>query len=122
MNYINSCPNYLFQVKLELIDTKSSFLKADAHFAPKKTLLLRRTLLLKSKTHLEKSQFTPQHTLLLNTLSHSESFTPHYTLLLNTLCHSEPFTLHYTLLFNTLCLSEHLAHQNTMLCNTFCSP
>ena len=57
-----------------------------------------------SPTHLAKSQFTPQHTLVLNTFCHSEFFTPHYTLVLNTFCHSEPSTPHYTLLLNTLCL------------------
>ena len=74
-----------------------------------------------SQTHLAKSQFTPQHTLLLNTLCHSEPFTPHYTLLLNTLCHSEPSTPHYTLLLNTLCLPTPFASWSTFLLNTFCS-
>ena len=72
-------------------------------------------------THLAKSQFTSQHTLLLNTLCHSEPFTPHYTLLLNTLCHSEPSTPHYTLLLNTLCLPAPFASWSTLLLNTFCS-
>ena len=72
-------------------------------------------------THLAKSQFTPQHTLLLNTLCHAEPFTPHYTLLINTLCHSEPSTPHYTLLLNTLCLPTPFASWSTLLLNTFCS-
>ena len=74
-----------------------------------------------SPTHFAKSQFTPQHTLVINTLCHSEPFTPHYTLLLNTLCHSEPFTPHYTLLLNTLCLPALFASWSTLLPNTFCS-
>ena len=74
-----------------------------------------------SPTHFAKSQFTPQHTLLLNTLCHSEPFTPHYTLLINTLCHSEPSTPHYTLLLNTLCLPAPFASWSTLLLNTFCS-
>ena len=74
-----------------------------------------------SPTHLAKSQFTPEHTLLLNTLCHSEPFTPHYTLLLNTLCHSEPSTPHYTLLLNTLCLPTPFASWSTLLLNTFYS-
>ena len=56
-----------------------------------------------SPTHLAKSQFTPQHTLLLNTLCHSEPSTPHYTLLLNTLCLPTPFAYWSTLLLNTFC-------------------
>ena len=72
-------------------------------------------------THLAKSQFTPHHILLLNTLCHSEPFTPHYTLLINTLCHSEPSTPHYTLLLNTLCLPTPFASWSTLLLNTFCS-
>ena len=72
-------------------------------------------------THLAKSQFTPQHTLLLNTLCHSEPFTPHYILLIYTLCHSEPFTPHYTFLLNTLCLPTPFASWSTLLINTFCS-
>ena len=74
-----------------------------------------------SPTHLAKSQFTPEHTLLLYTLCHSEPFTPHYTLLLNTLCHSEPSTPHYTLLLNTLCLPTPFASWSTLLLNTFYS-
>ena len=74
-----------------------------------------------SPTHFAKSQFTPQHTLPLNTFCHSEPSTPHYTLLLNTLCHSEPSTPHYTLLLNTLCLPAPFASWSTLLLNTFCS-
>ena len=83
------------------------------------------------KEHLAKSQFTPQHTLLLNTLCYSKPFTPHCTLLLNTLCHSEPFTPRYTytmflktLSFSTpgtICSSEHFAPQHPFLPGTLCS-
>ena len=56
-----------------------------------------------SPTHFAKSQFTPQHTLVINTLCHSEPFTPHYTLLLNTLCLPALFASWSTLLPNTFC-------------------
>ena len=85
----------------------------------KEPFILRNILLLKNWTHLAKSQFTPQHTLLLNTLCYSKPFTPHCTLLLNTLCHSEPFTPRYTFLLNTLYHSEHFVPQNTILFNTW---
>ena len=74
-----------------------------------------------SPTHLAKSQFTPEHTLLLNTLCHSEPFTPHYTLLLNTLCHSESSTPQHTLLLNTLCFPAPFASWSTLLLNTIYS-
>jgi hypothetical protein len=74
-----------------------------------------------SPKHFAMPQFTPQHTLLLNTLCHSEPFTSHYTLLLDTLCHSEPLAPQNTLLLITLCSSEHFALNNTLLLRTLCS-
>ena len=90
------------------------------HFTQKEHFASQELNTLCFKEHFTKSQFTPQHTLLLNTLCYSKPFTPHCTLLLNTLCHSEPFTPHYTLLPNTLCHSEPSTPHYTLLLNTLC--
>ena len=66
-----------------------------------------------SPTHLAKSQFTLQHTLLLNTLCPSEPFcflepfATQHILLPGPFSSSEPFASHNTFLLRTLCSSEH---------------
>ena len=91
------------------------------HFTQKEHFASQELNTLRSPTHLTKSQFTSQHTLLLNTLCYSEPFTPHYTLLLSTLCSSEHFAPQHTLLQRTLYSSTHFTPQHTLLLNTFCS-
>ena len=72
------------------------------HFTQKEHFASQELNTLCFKEHFTKSRFTPQHTLLLNTLCYSEPFTPHYTLLLSTLCSSEHFAPQHTLLQRTL--------------------
>ena len=64
------------------------------HFTPREHFTFQKRNTLCSPTHLAKSQFTLQHTLLLNTLCLSEPF-----------CFMEPFATQHILLPGTLCSS-----------------
>ena len=64
------------------------------HFTPREHFTSQKHNTLCSPTHLAKSQFTLQHTLLLNTLCHSEPF-----------CFLELFASQHILLPGTLCSS-----------------